>query len=159
MVAGAARIRVSFQVDADGLLNVTAEEQVKGVKSSIEVKPSYGLNDREIETMLKDSMAHAQDDMEQRRLREQQVDADRVLEALEAALAEDGERLLDAQERKRIDVAAVALRQAGKGADYRLIKQAIEDVEKASSDYVARRMNDNIRKAMAGHRVDEFESS
>jgi molecular chaperone HscA len=158
MVAGAARIRVSFQVDADGLLNVTAEEQVKGVKSSIEVKPSYGLNDREIETMLKDSMAHAQDDMEQRRLREQQVDADRVLEALEAALAEDGERLLDAQERKRIDVAAVALRQAGKGADYQAIKQAIEGVEKASSDYVARRMNDNIRKAMAGHRVDEFES-
>jgi molecular chaperone HscA len=158
MVAGAARIRVSFQVDADGLLNVTAEEQVKGVKSSIEVKPSYGLNDREIETMLKDSMAHAQDDMEQRRLREQQVEADRVLEALEAALAEDGDRLLDAEERKHIDAAADALRQAGKGPDYQAIKQAIEGVEKASSDYVARRMNDNIRKAMAGHRVDEFES-
>jgi molecular chaperone HscA len=158
MVAGAARIRVSFQVDADGLLNVTAEEQVKGVKSSIEVKPSYGLNDREIETMLKDSMAHAQDDMEQRRLREQQVEADRVLEALEAALAEDGDRLLDAEERKHIDAAADALRQAGKGPDYQTIKQAIEGVEKASSDYVARRMNDNIRKAMAGHRVDEFES-
>jgi len=158
MVAGAARIRVSFQVDADGLLNVTAEEQVKGVKSSIEVKPSYGLNDREIESMLKDSMAHAQDDMEQRRLREQQVEADRVLEALEAALLEDGDRLLDAEERQRIDATADALRQAGKGVDYRLIKQAIEDVEKASSDYVERRMNDNIRKAMAGHRVDEFES-
>jgi molecular chaperone HscA len=158
MVAGAARIRVSFQVDADGLLNVTAEEQVKGVKSSIEVKPSYGLDDREIEAMLKDSMAHAQDDMEQRRLREQQVEADRVLEALEAALAADGDRLLDAEERKRIDAAAVALRRAGTGSDYRLIKQAIEDVEKVSNGYVARRMNDNIRKAMAGHRVDEFES-
>ncbi|MFV1973213.1 MAG: Fe-S protein assembly chaperone HscA [Thiohalobacterales bacterium] len=158
MVAGAARIRVSFQVDADGLLNVTAEEQVKGIKSSIEVKPSYGLNDREIETMLKDSMAYAQDDMEQRRLREQQVDAERVLEALEAALAEDGDRLLDAEERKVIDAAAAALQLAGKGSDYQAIKQAIEGVEKASSDYVARRMNDNIRKAMAGHRVDEFES-
>jgi len=159
MVAGAARIRVTFQVDADGLLNVTAEEQVKGIKSSIEVKPSYGLNDREIESMLKDSMTHAQDDMEQRRLREQQVEADRVLEALDAALAEDGEALLDAQERKRINDAAAALQQAGKGSDYRRIKRAIEDVEKASGDYVARRMNENIRKAMAGHRVDEFESS
>ena len=96
--------------------------------------------------------------MEQRRLREQQVEADRVLEALEAALLEDGDRLLDAEERQRIDATADALRQAGKGVDYRLIKQAIEDVEKASSDYVERRMNDNIRKAMAGHRVDEFES-
>jgi molecular chaperone HscA len=159
MVAGSARIRVSFQVDADGLLNVTAEEQVKGVQSSIEVKPSYGLNDREIETMLKDSMAHAQDDMEQRRLREQQVEADRVLEALEAALAEDGDQLLEAGERRRIDAAAAALRQAGKGPDYRVIRRAIEDVEQASSDYVDRRMNENIRKAMAGHRVDEFESS
>jgi len=159
MVAGAARIRVTFQVDADGLLNVTAEEQVKGVSSSIEVKPSYGLSDREIETMLKDSITHAQDDMEQRRLREQQVEANRVLEALEAALAEDGDQLLDAEERGLIDTAAAALQQAGKGSDYRVIKRAIEDMEKASSDYVSRRMNENIRKAMAGHRVDEFESS
>ncbi len=158
MVAGAARIRVSFQVDADGLLNVTAEEQVKGVTSSIEVKPSYGLNDREIETMLRDSVAHAQDDMEQRRLREQQVEADRVLEALGAALAEDGDRLLEAGEREVIDAAVAALQQARTGSDHRVIRQAIADVEKASSDYVARRMNDNIRKAMAGHRVDEFES-
>jgi molecular chaperone HscA len=104
-------------------------------------------------------MEHAQDDMEQRRLREQQVEAGRVLEALEAALAEDGDRLLDAGERKVIDAAAVALQQAGKGSDYRAIKQAIEGVEKASGDYVARRMNDNISKAMAGHRLDEFESS
>jgi molecular chaperone HscA len=159
MVAGAARIRVTFQVDADGLLNVTAEEQVTGVKSSIEVKPSYGLNDREIESMLKDSIEHAQDDMDVRRLREQQVEADRVLEALDAALSVDGERLLEAGERKVIDAAALALRQARKGSDYRVIKRAIEEVEKASGSYVARRMNENISKAMAGHRVDEFESS
>jgi molecular chaperone HscA len=159
MVAGAARIRVTFQVDADGLLNVTAEEQVTGVKSSIEVKPSYGLNDREIESMLKDSIEHAQDDMDVRRLREQQVEADRVLEALDAALSVDDERLLEAGERKVIDAAALALRQARKGSDYRVIKRAIEEVEKASGSYVARRMNENISKAMAGHRVDEFESS
>jgi molecular chaperone HscA len=101
MTAGAARIRVTFQVDADGLLNVTAEEQVKGVRSSIEVKPSYGLSDDEIGRMLQDSMTHAREDMELRRLHEQQVEADRVLEALQAALTKDGDLLLDADERER----------------------------------------------------------
>jgi len=158
MVAGAARIRVTFQVDADGLLSVTAEEQVTGAKSSIEVKPSYGLQDAEIETMLRDSMSHAQEDLEQRRLREQQVEAQRVLEALAAALAEDGEQLLDAAERAHIDRAAVTLREAAGGQEVRAIRQALEAMEQASSEYVARRMNANIRKAMAGHRVDEFES-
>jgi molecular chaperone HscA len=157
MVAGGARIRVTFQVDADGLLSVTAEEQTTGVKSSVEVKPSYGLADSEIEGMLKDSMAHAREDMELRRLREQQVEADRVLEALEAALAEDGAELLDAGERERIDAAAAALRQARDGGDHLAVKAAIEAVEKASSVYVERRMNESIRRAMAGHRIDEFE--
>ena len=159
MTAGAARIRVTFQVDADGLLSVSAEEQVNGVKSSIEVKPSYGLSDSEIEHMLRDSMAHAQDDMETRRLREQQVEADRVLEALQAALADDGDRLLNAKERAVIDDAARQLAGARAGSDPQAIKQAIEAVETASSDYVARRMNTSIREAMAGHRVDEFKSS
>ncbi|NNG11692.1 MAG: Hsp70 family protein, partial [Halobacteria archaeon] len=159
MTAGAARIRVTFQVDADGLLSVTAEEQVKGVKSSIEVKPSYGLSDGEIEQMLKDSMAHAQDDMETRRLREQQVEADRVLVALQAALAEDGARILNAQERAVIDDAARRLAAARESSDPQAIKQAIEAVETASSDYVARRMNTSIREAMAGHRVDDFKST
>jgi molecular chaperone HscA len=157
MVAGGARIRVTFQVDADGLLSVTAEEQTTGVKSSVEVKPSYGLADSEIENMLKDSMAHAREDMQLRRLREQQVEADRVLEALEAALAEDGDELLDAGERKSIDAAAAALRQARDGEDHLAVKAAIEAVEKASAAYVERRMNESIRRAMAGHRVDEFE--
>ena len=157
MVAGGARIRVTFQVDADGLLSVTAQEQTTGVKSSVEVRPSYGLADSEIERMLKDSMAHAQEDMELRRLREQQVEADRVLEALDAALAEDGERLLDAAERAAIDAAAGSLRAARNGGDHRTIKTAIEAMEKASATYVERRMNESIRRAMAGHRVDEFE--
>ena len=157
MVAGGARILVTFQVDADGLLSVTAEEQTTGVKSSVEVKPSYGLADSEIEGMLKDSMAHAREDMELRRLREQKVEADRVLEALEAALAEDGAELLDAGERERIDAAAAALRQARDGGDHLAVKAAIEAVEKASSVYVERRMNESIRRAMAGHRIDEFE--
>ncbi len=156
MVAGAARIRVTFQVDADGLLNVTAEELTRGVKTSIEIKPSYGLSDREIETMLKDSMAHASDDRDARRLREEQVEADRVLEALRAALAADGDELLTAEERAAIDAAAVTLAERRLGSDYRAIKQAIDAVEQASSVYVERRMNSSIRAAMTGHRVDEF---
>lgn len=159
MVAGAARIRVTFQVDADGLLNVTAEEQTQGVKSSIEVKPSYGLSDSEIESMLRASLDHAEDDRDARRLREEQVEADRVLEALQTALAADGEQLLDADERAAIDAAARALREARNGTDYRPIKQAIEAVERASSGFVERRMNTTIRKAMAGHSVDEFKPS
>ena len=158
MVAGAARIRVTFQVDADGLLNVTAEEQTQGVTSSIEVKPSYGLGDSEIESMLRDSMEFAAADKDARRLREEQVDADRVLEALQAALAADGDRLLDAQERSVIDAAAEKLSELRNGTDYQAIKQAIKAVEKASSGYVERRMNSSIRDAMAGHSVDEFES-
>ncbi len=156
MVAGAARIRVTFQVDADGLLNVTAREEGSGAQASIEVKPSYGLSDREIETMLRDSMEYAHDDMEARRLREQQVEADRVIEALQAAVAADGDLFLEPAERARIDAAAAELQQRRQGDDHRAIKRAIEAVEKASADYVARRMDANIRKAMAGHAVDDF---
>ncbi|WJW76260.1 Fe-S protein assembly chaperone HscA [Thiohalobacter sp. IOR34] len=158
MVAGAARIRVTFQVDADGLLSVTAEEQTSGVQASIEVKPSYGLSDSEIETMLRDSMEHAHDDMALRRLREQQVEADRVLEAIESALASDGDQFLSAEERRRIDQAVAELLAVKQADDPRAIKRAIEAVEKASEDYVARRMDANIRKAMAGHRIDEYET-
>jgi molecular chaperone HscA len=158
MVAGAARIRVTFQVDADGLLNVTAEEETQGVKSSIAVKPSYGLSDGEIETMLRDSMEYAVDDRDARRLREEQVEADRVLEALRAALAADGDELLSAVEREGIEAAAQALETARGSSDYRVIKAAIAAVEQASSVYVERRMNSSISKAMAGHTVDEFKS-
>ena len=158
MVAGAARIRVSFQVDADGLLNVTAGELTQGVQTSVEIRPSYGLSDREIESMLRDSLAYAADDRDARRLREEQVEADRVLEALHSALATDGDRLLDADERAAIDAAAAALAGHRNGSDYRAIRQAIEAVERASGAYVERRMNNSIRAAMAGHNVDEFKA-
>ena len=157
MTAGAGRVRVTFQVDADGMLSVTAREETSGVESSIAVKPSYGLTDREIETMLRDSIDHARDDMQARRLREQQVEADRVLEALHAALAEDGEVFLGTDERELIEDAARQLAAARQGDDPRAIKQAMEQLEQASADYVARRMNANIRKAMAGHKVEDFE--
>ncbi|MDX5334429.1 MAG: Fe-S protein assembly chaperone HscA [Gammaproteobacteria bacterium] len=157
MVAGAARIRVTFQVDADGLLSVTAEETTSQVRASVEVKPSYGLTDNEIETMLTDSFSHAKEDMEARRLREQQVEADRVIEALDAALAADGERLLDEAERAAILAAREGLVETRAGEDSDAIKAAIGRVEKASEDFVARRMNQSIQQAMAGHKLEEFE--
>jgi len=156
MTAGAARIRVSYQVDADGLLSVTAQEQTSGVQAHIEVKPSYGLTDKEIETMLRNSLDHAQDDMEARRLREQQVEADRVLEALQAALQEDGDKFLSSEERAAIEQAADKLDGLRNGGDHRAIRKAIEKLESVSTIYVDRRMNANIQKVMAGHSVDEF---
>jgi molecular chaperone HscA len=156
MTAGAARIRVTYQVDADGLLSVTAEEQTSGAQAHIEVRPSYGLTDNEIESMLRTSMDHSQADMEARRLREQQVEADRVLEALHAALRQDAEQFLDAEERRAIDRAAEAVAQARAGNDYRAIKQAIEGLEAVSAVYVERRMNANVQKAMTGHAVEDF---
>lgn len=156
MVAGAARIRVTFQVDADGLLNVTAQEQTTGVSAGVEVKPSYGLSDNEIETMLRDSMAYAREDMEARRLREQQVEADRSMEALDAALKADGDTLLTADERRQILVFRDQLAILREGSDYRALEAGIKAMEKAAEAYVERRMNASIRAAMAGHRVDEF---
>ncbi|QQZ27991.1 Fe-S protein assembly chaperone HscA [Thiothrix subterranea] len=156
MVAGAARIRVTFQVDADGLLNVTAQEQTTGITSGVEVKPSYGLSDTEIETMLRDSMTYARDDMEARRLREQQVEADRAIEALDAALQADGEVLLSAVEREHILGFRVKLVELRPSSDYQAIEAGIKALEKAAETYVERRMNASIRAAMTGHRVDEF---
>jgi molecular chaperone HscA len=156
MVAGAARVRVTYQVDADGLLSVDAREMVSGVRSSIEVKPSYGLTDNEIETMLTDSRSHAQEDMLARRLREQQVEADRVLEALDSALGADSE-LLSQEELKDIREAREQLVTAREGEDHEAIAQAIKGLERASEDFVAKRMNQSVRKAMSGHRVEEFE--
>ena len=155
MVAGAARIRVTFQVDADGLLSVTAREETTGVESGIEVKPSYGLTDTEIETMLRDSIEHAEGDVAARMLREQQVEAERVLEALEAALADDGD-LLNQDERKKIDTAADKLLGFSKGKDLRAIKDAMTELDKTATEFVARRMDGNIKKALAGHNVNEF---
>jgi molecular chaperone HscA len=156
MVAGAGRIRVTFQVDADGLLSVSATEQTSGVAASIVVKPSYGLTDAEIEQMLRDSIAHASEDMAARALREHQVDADRVIEALLAALAADGAALLDAGERGAIDAALDALRAARAGNDADRIHRAVEALDDATREFAARRMDAGIRQALAGHRLDEF---
>ncbi len=155
MVAGAARIRVTFQVDADGLLSVSAREETSGIESSIEVKPSYGLTDNEIETMLRDSIEHAEDDVGARMLREKQVEAERVLEALEAALADDS-GLLNAGEREELDLAAAKLSELSKSTELRAIKDAIAELDKVAVTFVARRMDINIKKALAGHNVNEF---
>ena len=157
MVAGAARIKVTFQVDADGLLNVSAEEATTGTKASIEIKPSYGLTDTEIETMLKDSFEYAKDDMEARRLREQQVEADRSLEALDSAMQSDGAELLTGEERERLIVARESLAGVRATAENsEVIRSAIKAMEKAAEFYVERRMNSSVRDAMAGHSVDDF---
>ncbi|HEC19740.1 MAG TPA: Fe-S protein assembly chaperone HscA [Gammaproteobacteria bacterium] len=155
MAAGAARIRVTFQVDADGLLSVTAREQLSGVESTVQVKPSFGLSDSEIEAMLRDSMSHAEEDVAARMLREQQVEADRILESVESAIAADGE-LLTADERTAIDAALKDLHEKRNGTDPRQIKQAIEALNRASTDFAARRMDASIQAAMTGHKVDEF---
>jgi molecular chaperone HscA len=157
LVAGAARIRVTFEVDADGLLQVTAVEQGSGVQARVEVKPSYGLTDAEIETMLRESLAHAGEDIEARRLREQQVEAGRVIEALTSALAADGDRLLDAAERAQVEAALAALRRAADGNDAETVRRGILALEQACAFYVERRMNKGIQDAMAGHRLADFQ--
>ncbi len=156
MVAGAARIRVTCEVDADGLLRVTASEQTSGVQARVEVKPSYGLTDTEIETMLRDSMTHAGADLEARRLREQQVEASRVIEALRAALVTDGDLLLDATERTRVEAALADLKRLAEGDDTEAIHRGVQTLEQTCGFYVERRMNKGIHDAMAGHRVDDF---
>ena len=157
-VAGAARIRVTFQVDADGLLIVSAREENSGIEASIDVKPSYGLNDSEIESMLRASIEHAEDDMRLRSLREQQVEADRVIEALDSALAVDADQLLSGEEKSKIMTARQALIEVKSASDIEKIKQAIKQLETTCEDYVARRMNSNIKIAMQGHSIDEYAS-
>ena len=157
-VAGAARIRVIFQVDADGLLIVSAREENSGVEASIDVKPSYGLADSEIESMLRDSIDHAEDDMHARSLREQQVEAERVLEALDSALAVDADELLSSDEKSRIMSARQQLDEVKTHSDIEQIKQTIKTLEATCEDYVARRMNSNIKTAMQGHSIDEYAS-
>jgi molecular chaperone HscA len=156
MVAGAARIRITYQIDADGLLSVDALETISGTHASIEVKPSYGLSDGEIEKMLRDSIVHAHDDLDARRLAEQRVEGDRVIEALVSALTSDGD-LVNLSERAVIDSELDRLRETIAGSDAIAIRSAIERVEATAAEFVARRMDAGIRKALAGHKVDEFQ--
>ncbi|GAA3525710.1 Fe-S protein assembly chaperone HscA [Zobellella aerophila] len=155
MAAGAAHIRITFQVDADGLLSVSAMEKSSGVQASIEVKPSYGLNEEDIADMLKASFEYAQADMQARMLAEQQVEAARVVENIESALAADGDSLLEPAERAAIEASMQSLKSIAAGEDIQAIKQAIEDTDKLTADFAARRMDASIRQALAGQRVDK----
>jgi molecular chaperone HscA len=154
MVAGAARIRVTFQVDADGLLSVSARETGSGVEASVVVKPSYGLADEQIAQMLKDGFAHAEGDMLARSLREARVDADRLVLATTAALAADG-ALLEAADRSAIEALMASLQQAAAGSDAHAIEQATEALAAGTEAFAAARMDNGIRQALAGRRIDD----
>ena len=155
MVAGAARILVSFQVDADGLLAVSAREMSTGIEASVAVKPSYGLADEDITRMLRDSFDHAKDDVHARALREQQVEGRRLLEATEAALAED-RALLSPAESASIDTEISALAHALECTDHRRIKSHVERVNKVTEDFAARRMDRSVKRALAGKNIENL---
>jgi len=156
MAAGAARIRVTYQVDADGLLSVTAREQQSGVEANINVKPSYGLSDGDITSMLQDSFSHAADDVQARALREELVDAKRLVEAVEAALAED-KHLLEEDELDVIHRKLIALKDLIDTAkDTQVLRRSVESLSKATDDFAARRMNESIKKALSGKKIEEI---
>ncbi|MHB1358037.1 MAG: Fe-S protein assembly chaperone HscA [Rhodocyclaceae bacterium] len=156
MVAGAARIRVTFQVDADGLLSVAAREQTTGHEAHIEVKPSYGLSDDEITSMLKDGYTHASEDAFRRALREAQVEAQRLVEAVQSALKDDA-HLLSMLERAHIDSCLTKLQSVLIGDDRRAIDAAMDALSKGTAEFAARRMNQGVRRALAGRKVNELE--
>ncbi len=159
MVAGAAHIRITFQVDADGLLNVTAEETSTGIAAEVAVKPSYGLSDDEVTHMLRDSFSNAKHDIEVRAQREQQVEAERLIEALSIALEEDGQKLLSADEFETLSSAIDSLRRSHNEGGADDIRAEIERVNALSDAFAARRMDSNIKKALSGHHLNEFDNT
>ena len=160
MVAGAARIQVTFQVDADGLLSVAARETVSGVSTQIEVKPSYGLSDNEIAEMLKASFNYAKDDADARVLSEERVDAVRLIEAVEAALTKDGDALLDADERAEIMAAIAALKPMidSNSTDARAIKAQAAELSRTTENFAARRMDRSVADALRGRKLDDMKA-
>jgi len=156
MAAGAARVLVTFQVDADGLLAITAKEKSTGVEASIVVKPAYGLTDGEIERMLRDSFEHARDDMQARALHESRVEGERLVDAVRSALESDG-GLVSAAARDEIERLLAALRAKLAGADHRAIKQAAHALNRATEDFAARRMDASVRSALAGQHIANLE--
>lgn len=155
MVAGAAKIRVTFQVDADGLLSVSARELSSGVEASVQVKPSYGLTDGEIARMLEDSFRSAGSDKQARALREHQVDAQRLLEAVEAAVAADGDRLLDDEERVAIEAQMAELRALLDSQDAAAIEQQTRRLTQITDAFAARRLDSTVKAALAGRRLND----
>ena len=155
MVAGAAKIRVTFQVDADGLLSVTARETRSGVEAHVEVKPSYGLSDEEVSRMLEDSLEHAEDDRRARGLREQQVNAERLLETVQAALQADGD-LLSEKERAEVDQQLEQLEQLSRTNDQGAIARQIQKVNQVTHEFASRRMDATVRRAFAGRQLEEI---
>jgi molecular chaperone HscA len=154
MAAGAARIRVTFTVDADGLLSVHAKEQGSGVESQVDVKPAYGLSDEQIASMLKDSFATAQQDMQARALVEARVDADRMIAATRSALTADGD-LLEAAERESIESLMVSLAETAKADSASDIEAATEALAKGTEAFAALRMNRGIQQALSGKKLEE----
>ena len=157
MVAGSSRIRVTFQVDADGLLSVSAREMTNGVEASVTVKPSYGLSENDITRMLQDSNQHARDDMQARALRELQVEARQLLEAVDNALAEDGDALLDETARTRIRHSMAELRKVLEGSDHLAVKRAVEALNQATVAFAQARMDQSVAHALKGHNLSELE--
>jgi molecular chaperone HscA len=155
MAAGAARIRVTFQVDADGLLAVSAREATTGVQAAIAVKPSYGLTDAQITQMLKESVDHARDDVHLRVVKEQQVEGERMLDAVEGALREDAD-LISAEEQGAVRAELDALRKTLTCSDHRTIKAAIERVNRATEAFAGRRMDRAVKRALAGRKVESL---
>lgn len=156
LAAGSARIKVSFQVDADGLLSVTAREATTGIETQVDVKPSYGLTDDEIEKMLRDSITFADDDIHARLLAEQRVEAERVILAIQGALDTDGDKFLDDNERTELLNGIQALTGMIASDDSESIKQAVNDLNQLSEVFASRRMDASIRSVMAGHNINEF---
>ena len=158
MVAGAARIRVTFQVDADGLLSVTASEQTTGVEAHVEVKPSYGLSDDQITGMLKASVDNARDDAQTRALKETQVDAQRLIEAVRSALVEDRHLLNDA-EYQLIESGIVKLQTASLSGNRRQMTIAMDDLDADCKDFAGRRMNQAVNRALSGKSIESVEAT
>ena len=158
MVAGSARIRVTFQVDADGLLNVSARETNSGVEAAVAVKPAYGLQDDDITRMLQDANRHARDDMLARALREQQTEAHQLLEAVDNALAQDS-ALLDEASRRRIRASMEGLRAVVDGGDHNAIKRGIEALNQATVSFAQKRMDLSVSRALKGHKMSELEKN
>jgi len=155
MPAGIARVEITYAVDADGILRVSARELTTGIEQGIQVKPTYGLGEDEVERMLVESIEHAEEDVTERFVREWRVEGDRILASLETAFALDGE-LLRPDERAKIEDRMRGLRDAMAGTDYLAVKAWIESLDAASKPFAERRMDKHIVQAMAGHTVEEF---